>query len=107
LDLKAVKALYGPPSADKKYVSHWNWNPKTSMLVLKGKPGNDILQGTGTKDALFGKDGNDKLLGLSGNDTLSGGTGEDTLVGGTGKDTFVLDGSLQIQMSTESSISTG
>jgi hypothetical protein len=91
-DLKAVKALYGPPSADKKYVSHWNWNPKTSMLVLKGKPGNDILQGTGTKDALFGKDGNDKLLGLSGNDTLSGGAGEDTLVGGTGKDTFVFDG---------------
>jgi hypothetical protein len=90
-DLKAVKAIYGPPSADKKYVSHWSWNSKKSMLTLKGKPGNDILQGTGTKDALFGQNGNDKLLGLSGNDTLSGGAGEDVLVGGTGLDTFVFD----------------
>jgi hypothetical protein len=102
LDLKAVKALYGPPSADKKYVSHWNWNPKTSMLVLKGKPGNDILQGTGTKDALFGKDGNDKLLGLSGKAPAR------ILWSAAPERTHSCSTvSLQIQMSTESSISTG
>jgi Ca2+-binding RTX toxin-like protein len=96
LDLKAIKALCGPSSADRKYASHWSLNPKKSMLTLKGKPGNDILQGTGTTDALFGKDGNDKLLGLVGNDTLSGGAGADVLVGGIGKDTFVFTANLQL-----------
>ena len=60
--------------------------------VLNGGEGNDLLLGFGGNDTLNGNGGNDVLIGGAGTDTLNGGAGNDQLSGGIGND--VLNGGL-------------
>ncbi|QAY77737.1 calcium-binding protein [Sphingosinicella sp. BN140058] len=63
--------------------------------VLKGTPGDDIIEtlsgwnradGGGGDDVIRGGGGNDRLYGDAGDDTLEGGFGSDVLYGGDGND---------------------
>jgi RTX calcium-binding nonapeptide repeat (4 copies) len=94
LDIQAIYALYGAPSADGRQVASWKWQPSKETLTQKGKAGADKLYGTAVKDVIKGQAGNDRLYGFDGNDTLHGGTGKDVLVGGYGEDKFVFDTAL-------------
>ena len=54
--------------------------------TLRGGGGDDILSGRGGNDRLSGGPGRDKLRGGAGRDVLSGGSGRDNLGGGPGRD---------------------
>ncbi|TAL40169.1 MAG: tandem-95 repeat protein [Alphaproteobacteria bacterium] len=58
----------------------------TTVLVLHGGSGNDILTTGDMGDALFGDSGNDTLTGGAGFDTLTGGLGNDKIFAGDGDD---------------------
>ncbi|MBW4516995.1 MAG: ExeM/NucH family extracellular endonuclease [Timaviella obliquedivisa GSE-PSE-MK23-08B] len=58
--------------------------------ILSGGNGNDILNGNNGNDTLLGQISNDILNGGNGDDLLDGGQGQDTLSGGSGSDRFVL-----------------
>jgi Hemolysin-type calcium-binding repeat (2 copies). len=53
---------------------------ETSMTVIVGTAGIDILDGTAAADTISGLAGNDIINGFVGADTVNGGTGNDTLV---------------------------
>lgn len=59
---------------------------RSSSVVLKGGPGEDLLMGTNGADALFGGDDADTLDGGAGDDTLDGGRAKDICRDGPGED---------------------
>lgn len=54
--------------------------------VLRGSPGNDLLDGREGGDRLAGGGGRDVVLGAAGNDRAQGGAGGDLLMGDAGRD---------------------
>lgn len=65
-------------------------NLMSSVRVVNGGNGNDMLSGTSGRDELNGGNGNDILSGGNGNDTLNGNNGNDTLLGQISND--ILNG---------------
>ncbi|MBD2254079.1 calcium-binding protein [Nostoc parmelioides] len=61
----------------------------TSVAVVTGTAGNDVLTAPNNSSFIFGGGGNDTINGATGNDTLDGSTGDDRLIGGAGNDTLI------------------
>jgi len=60
--------------------------------VLRGGPGNDVIEGGPGNDRLFAGSGENKLAGGSGNDVIYARTGApDTIECGPGEDTAIVD----------------
>jgi len=58
----------------------------STLNLINGTDGPDVLQGTEGNDVIRGFDDNDILLGNGGNDIIDGGDDEDVLAGGEGND---------------------
>ncbi|GAB3468364.1 glycosyl hydrolase family 28-related protein [Azotobacter salinestris] len=62
----------------------------SSVKLIQGGDGNDVLVGGEADEQLLGNAGDDRLDGGAGDDVLDGGAGRDRLSGGEGADTFVF-----------------
>lgn len=56
---------------------------------VTGGPGDDYINGGSGSDRLWGNAGRDIMMGRSGNDMPNGGPGHDILIGGAGADTLI------------------
>lgn len=63
-------------------------NVDSSVEIIVGGSGNDVMGVSGGDHRLIGNDGSDQLTGGSGGDRLEGGAGPDALGGGLGVDAF-------------------
>ncbi len=62
------------------------------MVLLRGTPGNDVIEGGDEEDIVDGLAGDDRLTGGAGQDDLAGDEGADTIDGGDGDDVLAGGG---------------
>jgi Ca2+-binding RTX toxin-like protein len=82
----------------------------SSIEVVLGGTGGDVLTGSDASDQLDGGAGSDTLTGGDGNDTLLGGAGNDSLAGGAGIDTADYSGvgvALTVNLATGTAVGDG
>jgi Ca2+-binding RTX toxin-like protein len=58
----------------------------STVVLIQGTPGNDVIVGTSGNDLIFGGAGNDTICGRDGNDAISGDDGADYIAGNAGND---------------------
>jgi Ca2+-binding RTX toxin-like protein len=66
----------------------------SSIRLIQGTAGNDVLTGASGGNIMLGRQGNDTITGGSGNDEIRGNLGADDLTGGLGIDHFAFGSAL-------------